>query len=143
MADGGAHRDVIRLRNRLGELSRLHHFVNDFCLAARIVSEDSFALSLAIDELVTNSIVYGYDDDAEHEIVVGLSADADTVVIETEDDARPFDPTRAADVDVSADPGDRAIGGLGLHFVRRTMDEMVYERSGDHNRLVMKKRRTR
>lgn len=130
----------IRLRNQLDELNRLHAFVTQFCLASRLPPADSFALSLALDELVTNVIVYGYDDGAEHEIVVALSMAGDTVVVEMEDDARPFDPTQGTAVDLSADPQHREIGGLGLHFVRRTMDEMVYRRSGGRNHLRMEKR---
>ena len=34
----------------------------------------------------------------------------------------------------------RTIGGLGLHFVRRAMDDMTYRRSGRRNHLRMTKR---
>ena len=47
---------VIRLRNRLEELNRLHPFVAQFCSAGSLSSDDAFALSLALDELVTNVI---------------------------------------------------------------------------------------
>ena len=131
---------VIRLRNQLGELTRLHAFVEQFCRARGLPSDDSFALSLALDELVTNVIVHGYADGAEHDIQVALSMAGDDVVVEMEDDARPFDPTQPTAVDLTADLQHRKIGGLGLHFVQRAMDEMTYRRTGRHNRLRMTKR---
>ncbi|MET0151349.1 MAG: ATP-binding protein [Candidatus Binatia bacterium] len=134
------HRAEVRLCNRLDELDRLHALVAQFSSTNRLSTEIAFALSLAIEELVTNVILHGYDDAAEHVIVVSLSLDAGAVVVEMEDDGRSFDSTRAPAVDLSLDPQQRRIGGLGLHFVRSTMDEMTYHRRGNRNHLLMKKR---
>lgn len=131
---------VIRLRNQLEELNRLHPFVAQFCSAGGLPSDDAFALSLALDELVTNVIEHGYADAGEHEIQVVLSMAGMDVVVEMEDDARPFDPTQPTVVDLAADLPHRQIGGLGLHFVRRAMDEMTYRRTDHHNQLRMRKR---
>lgn len=131
---------VIRLRNQLEELNRLHPFVAQFCSAGGMPADDAFALSLALDELVTNVIMHGYADRAEHEIQVALSLAGNNVVVEMEDDARPFDPTQPTVVDLAADLQHRQIGGLGLHFVRRAMDEMTYRRTDLHNQLRMRKR---
>jgi anti-sigma regulatory factor (Ser/Thr protein kinase) len=136
--DPPAH--VIHLRNQLEELNRLHPFVTQFCSAGGLPSDDAFALSLALDELVTNVIMHGYADRAEHEIQVALSMVGTDVVVEMEDDAGPFDPTQPTAVDLSANLEHRKIGGLGLHFVRRAMDEMTYRRSDRHNHLRMRKR---
>ena len=73
-------------------------------------------------------------------IVPPLSMAGTDVVVEMEDDARPFDPTQPTTIDLTADLQHRKIGGLGLHFVRRAMDEMTYRRTDRHNRLRMKKR---
>jgi anti-sigma regulatory factor (Ser/Thr protein kinase) len=35
---------------------------------------------------------------------------------------------------------ERPIGGLGIHFVRRLMTEVVYSFIDNHNRLVLRKR---
>jgi anti-sigma regulatory factor (Ser/Thr protein kinase) len=131
---------VIRLRNQLGELNRLHPFVEQFCRAGDLPFDDAFALSLALDELVTNVIVHGYADAAEHEILVAMSLTGDDVVVEMEDDGRPFDPTRETAVDLGAELQHRTIGGLGLHFVQRAMDAMTYRRTDRHNHLRMRKR---
>jgi serine/threonine-protein kinase RsbW len=133
-------RAEIRLANRLDELDRLHAFIAQFSSTSRLSAETAFALGLAVEELVTNVILHGYDDGAEHEIAVAMSMDSGAVVVEMEDDGRPFDSTRMPPVDLSPDPRQRKIGGLGLHFVRSTMDEVSYRRDGNRNQLRMKKR---
>jgi serine/threonine-protein kinase RsbW len=140
MPSPAVHRTDIRLCNRLEELDRLHAFVEQFSSTSGLSTESAFALCLAIEEVVTNVILHGYDDDAEHAIVVSLSVDAGAVVVEMEDDGRSFDSTQAPPVDLSLDPQQRRIGGLGLHFVRTTMDEVAYHRRGNRNHLLMKKR---
>jgi len=35
---------------------------------------------------------------------------------------------------------ERPIGGLGIHFVRKLMDEVVYRRRDDHNYMLLKKK---
>jgi len=131
---------VIRLRNQLEELNRLHPFVEQFCDAGGLPSADAFALSLTLDELVTNIIVHGCADGAEHEIQVALSMAGDDIVVEMDDDACPFDPTQAPAVDFAAELQHRPIGGLGLHFVRQAMDAMTYRRADGRNQLRMTKR---
>jgi serine/threonine-protein kinase RsbW len=140
MPSSTGNRTEIRLRNRLDELDRLHTLVARFSSTTRLSREIAFALSLATEELVTNVILHGYDDAAEHTIVVSLSLEAGAVVVEMEDDGRSFDSTQAPAVDLSLDPQQRRIGGLGLHFVRSTMDEVTYHRRGHRNHLLMKKR---
>ncbi len=132
--------DRLRLRNQLDELDRLHTFVSNYGEQQQIAAEDSFAITLALDELVTNVIVHGYDDTAEHEILIGLCTDGDSVVVEVEDDARPFDPSQSVAVNLSANLEERAIGGLGLHLVHRTMDQLTYRRADGKNHLQLRKR---
>ena len=54
-----------------------------------------------------------------------------------QDDGRPFDPTAQALADTTAGIDQRKIGGLGIHFIRRTMAGMTYRRQGDRNILTL------
>ena len=57
-------------------------------------------------------------------------------------DGRPFDPVNdAPEVDVESSVQDRLVGGLGLHIVRTTMDEMSYRREQGKNHLTLVARR--
>ncbi|HEX6531314.1 MAG TPA: SpoIIE family protein phosphatase, partial [Nitrospira sp.] len=60
----------ITLANRPAELQRLASEVERFAQSQRIPDADVHALSLALDEVITNTISYGYDDQGAHEIRV-------------------------------------------------------------------------
>ena len=105
------------------------------------VSTDAFFLaSLAIEELVTNCIGYGYDDSKDHMIDIVLTVDDGAMRIEVIDDGRPFNPLEAPEPDMSLAMKDRPIGGLGIHLMRELADEATYERRDCTNRLVLLKR---
>lgn len=98
------------------------------------------ALGLALDELLTNTVSYGYLDGGQHEILVGLDVAPGCVDLSVRDDGRAFDPLLAPDPDLTAELEDRKVGGLGIHFVRTLVDETSYERERGWNVLRLKKR---
>jgi sigma-B regulation protein RsbU (phosphoserine phosphatase) len=129
----------IRLANRLDELHRLAQAVTDFGAANHLDDRTVYRLNLALDELVTNTISYGFADDGEHEIVVKLTLEGNVLKAELQDDGKAFDPMSAPSPDLDASVEERKIGGLGIHFVRTLMDRIDYHRTGGTNRLVMSK----
>ena len=52
----------------------------------------------------------------------------------------PFDPLRSADPDTTLGPEERAVGGLGIFLVKKTMDEVSYRYADGANRLRILKR---
>ena len=110
-------------------------------LAEQQVSfEAMYLVSLAIEELVTNCIKYGYRDANGHTIDFLLSVDEGVLSLEVVDDGNPFNPLDAPRPDLSLPPEKRPIGGLGLHLLRELADEMRYERRDGTNRLSLTKR---
>lgn len=110
-------------------------------LAEQQVSfEAMYLVSLAIEELVTNCIKYGYQDANGHTIDFLLSVDEGVLSLEVVDDGNPFNPLDAPRPDLSLPPERRPIGGLGLHLLRELADEMRYERRDGTNRLSLTKR---
>ena len=130
----------LRLERRIGELERLADWIADFgsrhALAQKVILE----LQLAVEELVTNTVTYGWNDDAPHEIVVRQRLEASHWVIELEDDGRAFDPRTAPPPALEAPPEERPIGGLGIHLARSVVDELDYRREGARNHLTLRKR---
>ncbi|MCY4558926.1 MAG: ATP-binding protein [Chloroflexi bacterium] len=94
---------------------------------------------LAVDELLTNTISYGYDDDGEHRIELVLRLEGGALVFEIADDGRAFDPLQASTPDIGASLQDRAIGGLGIYLVRKTMDGVTYRRQDGRNVVTLTK----
>ena len=110
-------------------------------LAGQQVSfEAMYLVSLAIEELVTNCIKYGYTDRKDHTIDFVLSVDEGALRMIVIDDGNPFDPLAAPRPDLTLPPERRPIGGLGLHLLRELADEMHYERRDGTNRLSVTKR---
>jgi serine/threonine-protein kinase RsbW len=101
-----------------------------------------FAVNLALEEIVTNTISYGFTDDSEHTITISLDLDGRDLHVRVEDDAMPFNPLEREGPDLDAPLADRPIGGLGVHLVRTLMDDIRYERVGTRNVLSMRKRTT-
>jgi anti-sigma regulatory factor (Ser/Thr protein kinase) len=96
-------------------------------------------LKLALGEILTNIISYGYTDGGEHEIRVSLGTEAGAVTVAVEDDGQPFNPLEAPEPDTSLPLEERAIGGMGIHLVRKLMDGLEYHRREGKNLLILKK----
>ncbi len=116
----------------------LDRFAQEHHIASDIVSN----MQLALDEVLKNIVDYGYADDGEHEIRVGLSVGENVLQATVEDDGVPFNPLKIATPDTRATLQARRVGGIGVHFVKNLMDDVTYDRVGDYNRLVLRKRIT-
>ena len=96
-------------------------------------------LNLALEEILTNIISYGYTDGQEHEIRVRLSVRPGEVKAEVEDDGQSFNPLAAPEPHTAEALEERTIGGLGIHLVRTLMDGLEYKRQADRNVLENQK----
>jgi len=131
---------VLNLKNDPAETKRLTARLAEFgsrhALPHRIVAD----VNLALEEAITNIVLYAYDDADEHRIGVLISLTDGLLTAELIDDGRAFDPLQVAAPDVSAPLEDRPIGGLGIYLVRHLMDDIQYRREGGRNHLVFTKR---
>jgi anti-sigma regulatory factor (Ser/Thr protein kinase) len=83
-----------QIANRLPAMADAAREVFDWLAGQPLPSRVKYSVGLAIEELATNMIKYGYDDDAEHLIRFTISVHPDHLKIVFEDDGHPFDPTR-------------------------------------------------
>lgn len=102
---------------------------------------DAHALSLSLDELMTNAIEYGAAGAPAGGFVmtVELSREGDVATAVLADNGSAFDPLGAAPPDLESGAEDRAIGGLGVHFVKTLTDTQHYRREGERNVLTLTK----
>ena len=94
---------------------------------------------MSVDELLTNTVSYGYDDSDRHRIDMTVRMEGSVLVVELTDDAKPYDSTAAPHPDIDAPIEERSIGGLGVHFVRELMDGFSYRRSDGRNIVTLTK----
>jgi len=128
----------IRFKNNLSELEKLNLVLAEFGERYHLPSKVLFNLNLALEEILTNIISYGYDDREEHEIIVRLSLEQGELTAEVEDDGLPFNPLEAPEPDLNKPLEERPVGGLGIHLVRKLMDELAYQRQEGRNLLLFK-----
>ena len=140
--DKNANDDTLELSlvNDLREIGAAAAKIDAFCEARELSPQIAYAVNLSVDEVLTNTISYGYDDDAEHRIDLTLRVAGETLVVVIVDDGRAFDSSSAQDPDVEATLEERALGGLGLFLVQHMMDGIAYRRSDDRNVITLTKR---
>lgn len=136
----------MRLRNDPLELRRLALAVERFFKRQGLASELAMKVNLALDELLTNVMRYGFPAEAEGNgegarlIEVSLVLEGGQVVARLRDNGRPFNPLDLAPPDLDVPLAERPVGGLGIFLARQMMDGMRYRRDGDHNCLTLIKR---
>jgi anti-sigma regulatory factor (Ser/Thr protein kinase) len=111
-------------------------FSSEHGLSAKLVA----TMNMALDELVSNIIKYGYDDDGHHEIDMRYAIEDGVLITEIVDDGLPFNMLEKEDPDLSLSIEEKPIGGLGVYLVKQLTDSQHYERKDDRNRLVLRKR---
>ena len=130
---------TFKLKSNLSELDRLCEHLDKFGQSAGLSKKCIFEINLALDELFTNIISYGFPDDGEHVIEVSITPQNETLCMCIEDDGVPFNPVEAKKPDLECTLEDCKIGGLGIHLIRNLMDSVCYERCGEKNKLTLKK----
>jgi anti-sigma regulatory factor (Ser/Thr protein kinase) len=131
---------AISITNAASELARVSAVADQFAAANQLSAEAAADLHIALDEVLTNIIKYGYTDDRAHEISIRLSIENGMLVAAIEDDGRPFDPLILPEPDAKSPLKERRVGGVGIHFVRKLMTDVNYNRVAERNCLVMKRR---
>ena len=132
----------ISLVNDLREIARVAAQIDEFCASLDLTSEVAFAVNLALDEILTNTISYGYDDDEPHRIEITVGPEAEALAIVIVDDSAAFDLSSAPTPDIGTSLEERPLGGLGLFLVHQMMDSVEYRREEGRNIVTLKKNKT-
>ena len=139
MKGGQKIKKMLVLKNDIREVEHLNTFVKDVSLALHIDQDAATGIALAVEEAVVNVMNYAYPAGTEGEIRVKAYTSADRLTFEISDDGIPFDPTSAAEPDLTLSAEQRPIGGLGIYLMRRYMDAMKYKRVKGCNILSLTK----
>ena len=129
----------ISMANDLGELPDIAERIDAFCAAADVDSGIAYAVNLALDELLTNIVSYGYPDEDAHRIEIAVRRDGGALVVTIVDDSIAFDPRQVPEVDTEAPLHERDPGGLGLLLVNTMMDDVDYRREDGRNVTILTK----
>jgi serine/threonine-protein kinase RsbW len=129
--------DTLSLPAVLDSLPELRRYAKEAATRAGVDEHRTYQLQLAVDEIATNIISYGYKDaGVSAEISITGEIRNDALVITLEDRSPAFDPrTRPMpDAEDLAKPlEDRTVGGLGIFLATQGVDRFDYRREGDRN----------
>ncbi|MEW9617647.1 ATP-binding protein [Shinella sp. S4-D37] len=134
-----ARETAFSIGNTHGDIQMAAQKVRRFLEMHGAGEADVTGIDVALDEILTNVVNYGFEDGEAHEIVLALSIASGLLTIEVQDDGRPFDPLGIPAPDIEADLESRQIGGLGMHFVRTLLDRVTYSRRNGWNVLKLEK----
>lgn len=134
-----SHKNSFELKNDLSELETLCQHLNKFGHVSGLSEACITDINICLDELFTNIVSYGFTDDLEHIIRFTINMDNNVLIVNIEDEGIPFNPLEKKDPEIPADLIDVRIGGLGIHIVRKLMDDISYKRKRGKNKLTMKK----
>ncbi|MDH3879074.1 MAG: ATP-binding protein [Desulfobacterales bacterium] len=134
-----AHKYSFELKSDLSELESLCKHLNKFGRLTGLSEACITDVNIGLDELFTNIVSYGFADDLEHIIWFTMNLDNQVLTLTIEDEGIPFNPLEMKEPEVPADLIDVRIGGLGIHIVRKLMDDIHYNRKQGRNKLTMKK----
>ncbi|HEY7232343.1 MAG TPA: ATP-binding protein [Pseudolabrys sp.] len=141
MGSSGAEKNAtLSIGNAMAELQRVVAFVEKFGVDNDILQDATNALNVSLDELLNNTISYGYKDELQHSITIRLSLAGGWLIAEIRDDGKPFDPREIGSEPIEGSLRMRKVGGLGLRFVKALMDGVDYERRGQYNIVKIKKK---
>ena len=95
-------------------------------------------INVAIDELFSNIVHYGYPDRKGPVTVKVVEKDSPhAVCVRFEDEGIPYNPLQKEDPDVSLTADERQLGGLGIFMVKKTMDDLKYKYENGKNIMTI------
>jgi len=130
---------VLHIAAELDNLATIRRFVIDTTTILGVDQTLIPRLELAVDEIATNIIRHGYQDQPGM-IEIELSQQDDALVIHVRDRAPPFNPTEVLSPDLTKSLHNREPGGLGIYITKQVMDTVTH-RLASHggNELILVK----
>ena len=128
-------------RAHLDSLEEIRDFLSSSAKSAGLDNKKTYKIKLAIDEIATNIINYGYGEavDNNDDIELTIVTDNTSFTVILEDRAAFFDPFHKdlpGEKELSTPLEERAIGGLGIMLAKENVDSFTYEYVNGKNRNI-------
>lgn len=131
----------IRISCLKNNLRRVRNFVEGVLKQHALSPVDINLMVLAVDELCANMIIHSHQCNPKEDIEVSVSKKDNQFVFEIKDESQPcFDLLSYKEPDMKEIIAEKRSGGIGLILVKKIMDEIQYERSGNANICRVSKR---
>ena len=132
-------RKEICIKNQVSELEKVAQFIEEISEELGLSMELQMNLNLVMEEMVSNVIFYAYPEGTEADIELLAKSDGKELTFVLSDQGREFDPTAQEENDLSVNPAERELGGMGIFIVKNIMNKVTYQRLEGKNLLTMTK----
>lgn len=112
--------------------------VHQCCQLGEFSDEDCRAMTLAVDEAMTNVIRHAYGNRHDQRIELLCASNAAGMEFLLLNDGAPVDESKLQQGQL----GELRAGGLGTHLMSRIMDRVEYSRPGNRNQVKLVKFRS-
>jgi anti-sigma regulatory factor (Ser/Thr protein kinase) len=108
-------------------LDAIREFVTDAAHQAGMDEKEVYSVQLATDEAASNIIEHAYQGVTNGQIEISTEMTNNSLRVILRDHGKRFYSEEIAEPDVNAALEERIVGGLGLFFMRKLMDEVNFE----------------
>ncbi len=131
----------LNIKSEVTNLGLVADFIAQAAQQAGLDDRETYKVQMAVDEAVTNIIQHAYKGDREGRIDICCQRRGQDFIVDIRDFGKPFDPSRVRTPRVQGPLSRRTIGGLGLFFMKKLMDQVEFTSDAVHgNRVRMVKR---
>lgn len=126
--------DSLTVPATLDSLSVIANYIKQVGIWANLSKNQVAKLRLAVDEIATNIIDYGYKDSSDNIINFSAKLDKNQLILWIEDTGIPYNPNQQEiPEDLEKPLEEREIGGLGVYLAKINVDQLIYERVNIQN----------
>jgi serine/threonine-protein kinase RsbW len=130
--------ESLTVPGNLDSLPKIREYVKSAATQAGIDKKRAYRLQLAVDEIATNIIIHGYQENGQQgDVDVSATLDDNALTLWIEDTSVPFnplDPPRPSNLDLPLEA--RPFGGLGVYLAAQNVDHFGYEYVQGRNRNI-------
>ncbi len=131
---------IINIKSRTSGMEIMNEQLARLVKDWEIADDVAFSMNLALEEIVTNIIDYGYKGVEDYDIIIRFTLEKHRLRIQIKDNAPEFNPLDVKDPDDLDKPlEERNVGGLGIHLVKKFTDNFSYRRSNGKNIVTLTK----
>lgn len=121
-------------------LAGVLEFIDDELAAAGSSMKTQFQIDLAVEEIYVNIVHFAYTPDTGDIIIqCDVCGEPPLVEIQFIDQGKPYNPLDNPEPDITLTAEERAIGGLGVLMVKKSMDVVEYRYEDKQNIMKIKK----
>ena len=110
----------------------LHNTIKPWELSEELINK----IDLCAEEIFINIALYAYPE-TTGKVEVSAEKKDNKIELKFTDTGFAYNPLSKPDPDITLPPEQRALGGLGIFMVKKSMDDMIYERSEGKNILKL------